>query len=97
MENLRSIRKLRNLTQEQLGEISGVDQATISKLESGKSNFTMDMARKLASGLKIEPVELFSLPELQMRAIRALREITDPERQRAAVLVLETMAGQTGR
>lgn len=95
MKKLAQIRRARGLTQQQLAELAGLDQATISKIERDAAyNFTADTISKLSAALKVEPAELFGLPELQARVIEALRAIQDPERQRAAILVLESMAGK---
>ena len=39
------------LTQQQLSELTGIDQAVISKLETGERKPTLKMLQKLASGL----------------------------------------------
>lgn len=51
-------RKKCNLTQKQLAERTGIDQADISKIETGNANPTLQMLKRLAAGmdmiLKIE-------------------------------------------
>jgi DNA-binding XRE family transcriptional regulator len=51
-------RTSRNLTQQELAELTGIDQATISKLENGTRNPSVKLLEKLANGmntnLKIE-------------------------------------------
>lgn len=93
MKRLALIRKSRRLTQQQLSEMVGLDQATISKIERSDSsyNYTADVINKLCSALDVEPAELFGLPDLQQRVIDALRAIKDPARQEAALIVLESM------
>lgn len=44
-------RKSQNLTQKQLSELTGVDQADISKIETGSSNPTLKMLQRLANGM----------------------------------------------
>lgn len=44
-------RKSQNLTQKQLSELTGVDQADISKMETGISNPTLRMLQRLANGM----------------------------------------------
>ncbi|MCB5410476.1 helix-turn-helix domain-containing protein [Pseudogemmobacter faecipullorum] len=93
MKELAQIRRAMGLTQKQLAEKAGVDQATISKIETTPSyNYTAEMITKLAEALNVEAAELFGLTELQARIIAAIRSIDDPAQQAAAVLVLETMA-----
>jgi transcriptional regulator with XRE-family HTH domain len=47
-------RKQNNLTQEQLSELTGIDQADISKIERGVSNPTLKLLRKLADGMGMD-------------------------------------------
>ncbi|WP_374754548.1 helix-turn-helix domain-containing protein [Dyadobacter fermentans] len=51
---IRTVRKERNLTQEQLGELVGVQKAQISKLENGNNSATIDTILKVFSALKAE-------------------------------------------
>lgn len=93
MKQLSALRKARGLTQKQLAEMAGTDQATISKIEKQSGyNYTHETIVRIAEALDVEPAELFGLSELQERVIRALRSIDDPEKQQAALLVLESMA-----
>ena len=51
-EKLKRIRKEKNLTQEQLGKLIGVQKAQISKLESGASSATISTITKVFHALK---------------------------------------------
>jgi HTH-type transcriptional regulator/antitoxin HipB len=51
-ELIKEVRKERNLTQEQLGKIVGVQKAQISKLENNMSNVTLDTFLKVFQALK---------------------------------------------
>jgi transcriptional regulator with XRE-family HTH domain len=96
MKQLARIRRNKGLTQAQLAEMAGLDQGTISNMERDPAyNFTGDAIYRIAAALAVEPAELFGLPELQERIIRAIRAIDDPERQAAALVVLESMAAKT--
>jgi len=46
-------RTSQNLTQKQLSERTGINQADISKLENGTRNPTLNMLKRLAKGMKI--------------------------------------------
>ena len=52
------LRKEKNLTQKELAERTGIDQADISKLENGTRNPSVNLLKRLAEGmgmvLKIE-------------------------------------------
>ena len=47
-ETIREIREKRGYSQEQLAEIMKVSRTTISKIESGKFNFSMDYLSKFS-------------------------------------------------
>ena len=49
---IKQIRKERNLTQEELGEVIGVQKAQISRLENKASNVTMETLMKVFTALK---------------------------------------------
>jgi DNA-binding XRE family transcriptional regulator len=49
---IRSVRKERNLTQEQLGELIGVQKSQISKLERNTKNVTIETILKVFRALK---------------------------------------------
>lgn len=52
-EKIRSFRELRGLTQEQLGELSGINGGTIRKYELGIRNPKQEQLIKIANGLGI--------------------------------------------
>lgn len=49
---IKTIRKERNLTQEELGKLIGVQKAQISKLEKGSANVTLATVLKVFDALK---------------------------------------------
>ena len=61
-ENIKSIRKEKKITQKELAERTGINQADISKLENGTRNPSLKMLKRLAAGmgmaLKIEFVPM---------------------------------------
>jgi DNA-binding XRE family transcriptional regulator len=61
---IRQTRKERKLTQEELGQLIGVQKAQISRLESSASNVTIDTLMKVFAALKAKvkiQVELSNL------------------------------------
>ncbi len=61
-EMIKTARKERNLTQEELGKLVGVQKAQISKLEKGSNNVTVATILKVFDALKANikfRVELF--------------------------------------
>ena len=51
---IKSVRQKRNLTQEELGRLVGVQKAQISKLESSANSATIDTILKVFKALKAE-------------------------------------------
>ena len=51
-EMIKYARQQRNLTQEELGKLIGVQKAQISKLENGASNVTIDTILRVFNALK---------------------------------------------
>lgn len=52
--SIKKIREGRGLTQEQLAEIMSISRSTISKIESGKFNFSIDYLSKFAEFLSFD-------------------------------------------
>lgn len=62
--NLRRHRIQRQLSQEELADISGLHRTYISGLERGIRNPSISIVAKLADALKIEPSELLDRQDL---------------------------------
>jgi transcriptional regulator with XRE-family HTH domain len=92
MERMKEIRKLRNLSQAELGEMVGLDQGQISRIERGSLQTTLSAVHRIAKALSVEPVELFAPPAHLARLDAALRRI-QPERREQALQILDTLAG----
>lgn len=60
--NVRNERLGRQLTQEQLGLLSGVSQRYISRLESSKVSASLDTVEKLAAALNVDGHALIQIP-----------------------------------
>lgn len=61
-KNLKLARKAKAISQEQLSEITGLTQQTISKIENAK-NLTIDNANIVAAGVGIPLSELLTPPD----------------------------------
>ncbi|WP_154985716.1 helix-turn-helix domain-containing protein [Paenibacillus polysaccharolyticus] len=57
-ERIRAVRKAKGLTQQQLAELSGLDDAYIGSVERGERNFSIDTLEKILLGLKLSLNEL---------------------------------------
>lgn len=49
--NIKELRKFKNWTQQQLADKAGIRMATVSDIESGKSNFEINTLVRIASAL----------------------------------------------
>ncbi len=58
-DSIRQIRESKGLTQEQLGEKMNISRSTISKIESGKYNLSIDYLFKFALSLSFE-IKIFT-------------------------------------
>lgn len=63
MNRLKEVRKKRNLTQEELSEIVGVERRTIGYWENGKSSIKPKQARKLAEALNTSASYLLGISD----------------------------------
>lgn len=57
-ESVRIIRELQGLSQNQLAELTGISQATISGIENDRINIGVERAKALAAALKCHPAVL---------------------------------------
>lgn len=62
-DNIRTARKRRGMTQEQLAPLIGVEQATLARYERGTVAPSINRLRKIALALAIELEELTDLPD----------------------------------
>lgn len=58
-ERIRAIRKAKGLTQQQLAELSGLDDAYVGSLERGERNFSIDTLEKVVLALEVPTADLF--------------------------------------
>jgi len=57
-DSVRIMRELQELSQNELAELSGIPQSTLSALENGRSNLGVERAKILARSLKCHPAVL---------------------------------------
>ena len=57
-ESVRIIRELQELSQNQLSELTGIPQSTISAIENGRVNLGIERAKTLAKALRCHPAVL---------------------------------------
>lgn len=60
---LRAMRKMRNLTQEELGERAHVSGKFVGLIERGQGNPSLDVLGRLAEGLRVDLWQMLQLEE----------------------------------
>jgi transcriptional regulator with XRE-family HTH domain len=61
-DNVRSLRKAAELSQEELAHEAGLDRTYISQVERGQRNVTIIVLAKIADALKVTPDRLLVAP-----------------------------------
>ena len=86
---IKSLRRGRGLTQDQVAERTGLSLNYLSRIERGLENPTLDTFLALADALKVEPLDLFTIDS----------EESDPRRLRQilARLVADVRDDQLGQ
>ena len=75
--NLRRLRIARHLSLSELARATGISKATLSGIENGRANPTVDTLAGLAGALRISLVELLEEPPLgEVRIVRATQAVT---------------------
>ena len=75
--NVRELRKLRDLSQEQLAERVGNNQKHIGQIERGEVNVTIDVLSTLADELSVDISDLFRGDNREPRLYKILRSDFD--------------------
>lgn len=83
-DNLRQLRDIRQMTQQQLSKLSGVPRPTIAHLESGGANPTLAVLLKVGIALSVSLEELLAPPRAQAR-LYTKDQLTVRERGRVSV------------
>lgn len=65
ISSLVNARKVRNITQKQLSEATGIAQSDISRIEKGAANPTLNLLKRLADGLGMK-LKVEFVPKSQM-------------------------------
>jgi transcriptional regulator with XRE-family HTH domain len=60
--NLKGLRQIQNLSQEDLAELAGIDRTYVSSLERSQYSATIDVLERLALALGVKPADLLTEP-----------------------------------
>lgn len=61
-ENFRTARRAAGLTQRAIFEITGVDAASVSRIEKASWNLSLDTVARLARAVRVQPHQLLTPP-----------------------------------
>lgn len=76
-DRIRDIRKAKGLTQQELAELSNLDDAYIGSVERGERNFSIDSLEKIVIALKVKPSEFLQSYDKQNAVEAAKRGAID--------------------
>src|SRR5258706_2060134 len=83
-DNIKALREVRGLSQQQIAKAAGIPRATWTHLESGGANPTLAVLTKVAAALQVRLDELLAPPRQPARHLQA-DEL--PTRQRGPVAI----------
>ncbi|RAI14316.1 MAG: XRE family transcriptional regulator [Candidatus Melainabacteria bacterium] len=63
-QRIKTIRKYRKYTQEQLAELIGIEPQSLSYMETGKFSPSPDTLQKLGEVLKVQPYEFYYFEQI---------------------------------
>lgn len=91
---LQELRKRAEITQAELGDLTGISQPAISQIENNVRPLSLDMMRTFARVLNVEPVDLlsdednpFRLTETARRHFELLSSLCQSDQHLALMLV----------
>ena len=96
-KRVRELRKSKGMSLEVLGGKAGIDDKYVQSLETAKKAATLDTIEKLANGLRVQPVDLFTYSdekpvEARLRVIAMISKVNDGDVSRIA-RVLQALVG----
>jgi len=74
-KRLRSLRRAKDMTQEQVAERAGLSLQSVGEIERGRGNPTLVNVERLSDALDVELTELFDLGDVKMTREQAIQEI----------------------
>jgi transcriptional regulator with XRE-family HTH domain len=67
--NVRTLRRLRDMSQEVLADLAGIYRSHVTLIERGEINFTVDVMEKIAHAMGLEVRDLLD-PALELEHLR---------------------------
>ena len=89
-QNLATLRKKRNLTQAQLAKLANLPRSTLTYLESGEGNPSLQSLIKISGALQVSIEELLAAPRGRLKLVQAA-EIRAAKRGQGNVQVFDLL------
>jgi len=89
-QNIELLRKKRGLTQAGLARLAGVPRSTVTYLESGEGNPSLQNLIKIAAALQISIEELLASPRGRYKLVKS-GEVSSSKRSQGAVQVFDLL------
>lgn len=87
-EKIRHYRRLKNLTQKQLGDIIGISASNITKYEKGNIEPTVSILEKIAAALDININELFTAKQIEENTLNMFKNIYIEQLNQSPIVTL---------
>ena len=94
---IKSLRRTRGYSQEELAEIIGINSKYLSSVERGQENPTLDLFIRLSQGLKVGMHEIFQIeqegtgPKLLRKKLKGLVEEIEEGELARVIRILESL------
>jgi len=94
---IRSLRKAKGLTQQQLGEQADLNYKYLGAVERGEENPSVKVLERIATALKVELIDLFRFEheeanhKVLRKSIETLLAGADPEQLQVALKLLKAL------
>jgi len=89
-QNVTLLRKKRNLTQSGLAKVAGIPRSTVTYLESGHGNPSLQNLTKISAALQVSIEELLSVPRGRYKLVKN-KEISVSQRGQKTVQIFELL------
>jgi len=76
-KRLRSLRRAKDMTQEQVAERAGLSLQSVGEIERGRGNPTLVNVERLAAALDVELTALFDLGDIGLTKEQARKELLE--------------------
>ena len=101
-ERIKELRKVKQLSQQEIADKIGIDRAQYSRVETGKTEPTITSLQKIAQALEVDIADFFkndesyninSYDKTMIEKIRLIEELDEPQKQ-SLYTIIDTAISQ---